>query len=123
MHNECVELGSSVAVAAHRQLLTFRKYASTSTDVPASALPPQKCLKLETQCVHHLLYAAERAPAWQVHTGQNTVLEDDVVFLHAQEAESVERGAEPRPCPDTDVSSLFRTSCSSATAMADMSIM
>lgn len=27
-----------------------------------------------------------------MHTGQNKVLEDDVIFLHAQESESVERG-------------------------------
>ncbi len=35
---------------------------------------------------------AERVPDWQVHVGQNKVLEDDVVFLHEQEAESVTRG-------------------------------
>ena len=37
--------------------------------------------------------AAELVPDWSVHTGQNKVLEDDVIFLHAQESESVERGA------------------------------
>ena len=39
--------------------------------------------------------AAERVPEWSVHVGQNGVLEDDVVFLHAQEQESVKRGGEP----------------------------
>jgi Pheophorbide a oxygenase len=39
--------------------------------------------------------AAELVPDWSVHTGQNKVLEDDVIFLHAQESESVERGARP----------------------------
>ncbi len=34
-----------------------------------------------------------------MHVGQNKVLEDDVLFLHAQEAESVARGALDLSCP------------------------
>lgn len=34
-----------------------------------------------------------------MHIGQNKVLEDDVVFLHAQEAASVARGALAFSCP------------------------
>ncbi|KAL3158280.1 hypothetical protein ABBQ38_010525 [Trebouxia sp. C0009 RCD-2024] len=35
---------------------------------------------------------AEVVPAWSTHVGNNTVLEDDVVFLHKQEELAVARG-------------------------------
>ena len=37
-------------------------------------------------------YDAELMPMWMSHVGQNTVLEDDVVFLHEQERHQVEAG-------------------------------
>ena len=36
-------------------------------------------------------------PEWQTHVGNNTVLEDDVVFLHKQEELAVARGLGRKP--------------------------
>lgn len=36
-------------------------------------------------------------PAWSTHVGNNTVLEDDVVFLHKQEELAVARGLGQKP--------------------------
>lgn len=41
--------------------------------------------------------AAEVVPAWSTHVGNNTVLEDDVVFLHKQEELAVARGLGQKP--------------------------
>lgn len=36
-------------------------------------------------------------PQWSTHVGNNTVLEDDVVFLHKQEELAVARGLGKKP--------------------------
>ena len=40
---------------------------------------------------------AEVVPSWSTHVGNNTVLEDDVVFLHKQEELAVDRGLGQKP--------------------------
>ena len=40
---------------------------------------------------------AELVPDWSTHVGNNTVLEDDVVFLHKQEELAVARGLGQKP--------------------------
>ena len=40
---------------------------------------------------------AEVVPAWSTHVGNNTVLEDDVIFLHKQEELAVGRGLGQKP--------------------------
>ena len=39
----------------------------------------------------------EVVPQWSTHVGNNTVLEDDVVFLHRQEELAVARGLGKKP--------------------------
>ena len=39
----------------------------------------------------------EVVPQWSTHVGNNTVLEDDVVFLHRQEELAVARGLGRKP--------------------------
>lgn len=41
--------------------------------------------------------SAELVPQWSTHVGNNTVLEDDVVFLHKQEELAVARGLGKKP--------------------------
>ena len=42
-------------------------------------------------------FHAEVLPTWASHLGQNTVLEDDVVFLHEQERQQVAKGQHLTP--------------------------
>ena len=44
-----------------------------------------------------ICFAAELVPQWSTHVGNNTVLEDDVVFLHKQEELAVARGLGRKP--------------------------
>lgn len=60
-------------------------------------------VKLES-CMHWLgsIFVAaclgtEVVPAWSTHVGNNTVLEDDVIFLHKQEELAVGRGLGQKP--------------------------
>lgn len=48
----------------------------------------------------------EVVPQWSTHVGNNTVLEDDVVFLHKQEELAVARGLGRKPV--AQVTNLLR---------------
>jgi hypothetical protein len=49
-------------------------------------------------------------PTWMSHVGQNTVLEDDVVFLHEQERHQVEAGSQEPACRASSVLTVSSTS-------------
>lgn len=46
---------------------------------------------------------AELVPDWSTHVGNNTVLEDDVVFLHKQEELAVAKGLGAKPIAQVSV--------------------
>ncbi len=46
---------------------------------------------------------AEVVPQWSTHVGNNTVLEDDVVFLHKQEELAVAQGLGRKPVAQVNV--------------------
>ena len=48
-------------------------------------------------------------PDWSAHVGNNTVLEDDVVFLHKQEELAVAKGLGRKPV--AQVSALTQICC------------
>jgi hypothetical protein len=52
-------------------------------------------------------------PQWSTHVGNNTVLEDDVVFLHKQEELAVARGLGRKPVAQVSTNILNFRRCTS----------
>lgn len=55
----------------------------------------------------------EVVPQWSTHVGNNTVLEDDVVFLHRQEELAVARGLGRKPVAQVSTNVLNFRHCTS----------
>ncbi len=55
----------------------------------------------------------EVVPQWSTHVGNNTVLEDDVVFLHKQEELAVAKGLGRKPVAQVSTNLLRFRRCSS----------
>ena len=55
----------------------------------------------------------EVVPQWSTHVGNNTVLEDDVVFLHRQEELAVARGLGRKPVAQVTTTLLHFQHCTS----------